>query len=379
MKIVYVYDALALYGGIERILIEKMNYLSQLPNYQIYIITTNQGNHPISFPLLPEVEHIDLNIRFHTKYQYKLLRRLYYSHKLNKRFKKRLKECIDKINPDIIVATTTHFANTIIKLPCNAKKVIECHAYKNETKESKSYICTKIKKHLLKKKEKLIKKADALIVLTQNSANDWKSIKSAIIIPNIIQKHENVTSSLSNKRVICVGRLEYEKGIDLLIETWKYVTQKHPDWSLDIFGDGSMKQEIIHKINIWNMTNTITIHEPTPQIYNEYSKSSIYVLSSRFEGFGLVLAEAMSCGLPCIAFNCPNGPANIIQDNEDGLLVENGNIKQLSEKICYLIEHENIRKTMGLKAQQNIQRFYPENIMPKWNELFENIVTNTET
>ena len=116
MKIVYVYDALALYGGIERILIEKMNYLSQLPNYQIYIITTNQGNHPISFPLLPEVEHIDLNIRFHTKYQYKLLRRLYYSHKLNKLFKKRLKE----IHPELVV--TGEYINncTPIKIYCTA-------------------------------------------------------------------------------------------------------------------------------------------------------------------------------------------------------------------------------------------------------------------
>jgi glycosyltransferase involved in cell wall biosynthesis len=111
----------------------------------------------------------------------------------------------------------------------------------------------------------------------------------------------------------------------------------------------------------------------TKNIAEEFSKSSIFVLSSRFEGFGLVLAEAMSCGLPCVSFDCPFGPRDIITDGEDGFLVENGNIEALSKSIEQLIADENLRKSMGEKAIINVARYDSSNIMNRWEKLFSSL------
>lgn len=373
MKIVYVYKALALWGGIERILIDKMNFLSEQYQYDVYIITTCQGMHPIPYKLSSKVTHIDLGIRFHTKYQYSYPQRLWISHNMNKIFKEKLKSQINKIKPDIIVTIADMYVDIITSLFPQIPIIVESHSMKSHTAIVENQRNNMIRNFIRYKYLQSIKKATKLVTLTKGDAIEWNLPKKTEIIPNCIHNNNQYLSNCENKKVIFAGRFAYQKGIDYAIEAWKIVHQKHPDWNLHIYGEGELKDKYQRIIETENLNNCIISHEPVSNIFEVYAESSMLLLTSRYEPFGLVIGEAMTCGIPCISFDCPYGPKAIITDNEDGLLAEDKNIIDLSNKINYLIENEEIRKKMGKKAKENIQRFYPDKIMPIWKQLFENL------
>ena len=379
MKIVYIYDSIARIGGLERILTDKMNYLAETYNYEVYLVTSAQGQHPFSFPISSKVKHIDINTRFHIQYQYKYPRRLWIKWKLNRRIKSSLNNIIQKINPDIIIGTSYYEADTICLLKCNAKIIIESHCAKSYTGKNDGIKRNSFIQFLYNQKysiyNQVIKKnSDAIITLTKGDAIEWGEPHKTYIIPNVITQIATSCSSCENKKVIAVGRLTHQKGFNILIEVWKQVKHKYPNWELDIYGSGELENNLKEQISKEGLQNNITIHPPTAKIYQEMQNSSIFVCTSRYEGFGLVIIEAMTNGLPCISFDCPYGPSDIITDGKDGFLVPNGNIQAMADKICYLIENEEARKEMGRKAHHSAMRYAPENIMPMWEKLFNEIV-----
>ena len=379
MKIVYIIDALAITGGLERILIDKMNYLANEYNYEIYLITTIQGEHPFIFPLSSKIKHIDLNTAEHKQYNYKYPKRFFIKWKFEHSIKIILQNHINEIQPDIIIGTTKYKADIICKLKSNAKRIIESHLAKSFTGDNegikRSPIIQLFFNLNLSRYNHIIKKySDAIVTLTKGDAIEWGEPHKTYVIPNVITQIATTLSSCENKKVITVGRLTHQKGFDILIKLWKTVNLKHPNWVLDIYGSGELENILNEQICKEGLQNNITIHPPTTKIYQEMQNSSVFVLPSRYEGFGLVLIEAMTNGLPCISFDCPYGPSDIITDGEDGFLIHNGDIQAMADKICYLIENENIRKQMGQKAHQSAMRYAPENIMPMWEKLFNEIV-----
>ena len=181
-------------------------------------------------------------------------------------------------------------------------------------------------------------------------------------------------SNLESKHVIFVGRYTGQKGIPELFKIWDIVHLNHPDWHLDLYGDGDINEipyseEQREKINIH-------VHKPDSDIFSRYLESSIFVLTSRYEPFGLVMPEAMSCGLPVIAFDCPFGPAQIINDGIDGFLIMDRSICAFAKRLCQLIESPHLRMTMGEAAIQSSQKYSAESIMPQWINLFNELITS---
>ena len=217
-----------------------------------------------------------------------------------------------------------------------------------------------------------INKYDAFIVLTQQDAKNWKDIKKLYVIPNALPFIPQQISTCENKKAISVGRLSPEKGYDLLIKAWKLVTERHPDWELEIYGDGQEKSKLYSIISEYSLSN-ISINAPIRNIEDKYTESSIYLMSSHYEGFGIVLIEAMACGLPCVSFNCPYGPSEILTDNENGFLIPINDIYTLADKVCILIEKEEMRKKMGHKAYIAAMQYSPIKVMKKWEKLFDDL------
>ena len=162
---------------------------------------------------------------------------------------------------------------------------------------------------------------------------------------------------------------------DRLIEAWIKVNRKHPDWHIRIYGEGQDRNSLQELIEKHHIENSFSLCPPTKSIQEKYLESSIYVMSSRFEGLPMALLEAMACGVPCISFDCPYGPAEIITPEEDGILVKNGNTDELADAICRLIEDTDKRIRMGKQAQKNIQRYSREEVMKLWDELFNTLTT----
>ena len=370
MRILYTYSSLAVWGGVERVFVDKMNYLATQKGYDVFMLTTCQGRHLVPYVLNDRIHLADIGIQFHKQYQYASLRRLADHYRRINLFEKRFREKVLEICPDIIICTTADPVRSITKVKGRIPLIVESHSsYLAESFEKKS-IFSKLNSYV---NRLLLHNASGIVALTKQDAVNWRKVNAFVsVIPNIVHLNDTGTySDCNSNHVIFVGRITYQKGIDALIKVWSIVQKKHSDWILDIYGEGELKEyykKVIEELDI-----NIVIHHPESTILQRYCDSSILLLTSVYEPFGLVMPEAMSCGLPVVAFDCPYGPADIITDGVDGFLVKNRDINEFADRVCQLIEDRELRVRMGQAAVKSAQRYRADLIMPKWKELFERL------
>lgn len=371
MKIVYCIHGTFNSGGMEKIIINKANYLVE-KGFEVFIITTEQKKRKSFFKINDNIKCYDLDINYEDENNTSFLKKFISFQRKQKLHKERLEKILNKIKADIVISTFGNEVNFLYAIKDGSKKLLEIHFSKFFRKQLQRHgiwsIVDKYRSYIDNIKAR---KYDKFVVLTNEDKGYWKEMKNITVIPNFISLPEEI-SRLENKRAIAVGRLSYQKGYERMIKAWSIVNKHYPEWKLDIFGNGEDLDYINNMINNLDLKDSITIHPPTTAIGEEYKKSSIFLLSSRYEGLPMVLLEAMSYGLAIVTYDCKCGPKDIIS-KENGILVNEGDISFFADSIIKLIENNDRMKNLAKKAREDAYNYSKEVVMNKWIDLFNEI------
>lgn len=354
----------------------KMNWLAA-HGYDVTLITYEQGDHPLTFELDPRIRHTDVGVKLWKKSGTNVITRSLSYLRLRRLFRRRVTEAVVASKPDVVVTLTDSYSvlDILQTIPVRARRIVESHVERGSIVKAGDFrgrtFLSAAARLYDRYMSRYVARADALVVLTEADARQWSDVPRVCVITNPLTVSPQRISDVSAPRAIAAGRLEDQKGFDLLIEAWREVHRREPQWQLHIYGNGPDRESLQRQIDEAGLTGVVTLHAATPDIFLRYAESSIYVLSSRYEGYGLVLAEAMSCGVPCVSFDCPYGPSDIIRNGEDGILVPHLDTAALAEGVLRLAGDDDLRRRMGEAARRNIQRFAPEAIMRQWQTLFE--------
>ena len=362
MKLLYITNGITGSGGLERVLSIKASYLAENLSYEVVILTLNEEELQPFFDFSPKIKHISIVVNGNSiTYIYKYISKIY--------------KTIQDIKPDVISVCDDGLKGFFIPIICQKKYpiVYERHVSKLiELGKNPS----RFKKFMTGLKYKLMNKLgatfDVFIVLTPDNAKEW-SLQNLEVIPNPLTFYPKQSATLNTKKIIAVGKHSLQKGFDRLLPACAKVFENNTDWVLEIYGKISESEGLSALANSLGIANKVFFFPPNKDIQSKYLESSIYVMSSRFEGFGTVLIEAMACGVPCVTFDCPYGPANIVSNDIDGLVVKNHDVGALARAIKKLIENDALRLKMGKKAKVNVLRYLPETVIPMWHSLFHNI------
>ena len=381
-KIVYCTPALYSAGGTERVVSVKANYFADVLGYDVTVIVTEGKNGNSFFPLSDKVEVINLGINFEELWNISFVKKVLLYLKKQRKYKKSLTNELLRIRPDITITTLRREINFINEIPDGSIKIGEQHLSRTnyrkiDTRFSKFYEISFFRWW----KDRVVSsltKLDRLVVLTSDAASEWPELSNITMIADPLPIKVSYNSPLTAKRVITIGRYSYEKGYDLLLRVWSIVEKKCTDWQLDIFamGDPTPYVKIMDELSIDK--TRCHLNSSVVDVESEYVNSSILVQPSRTEGFGMVLVEAMACGLPVISFDCENGPRSIISDGEDGFLIPPFEVDLFADRLVQLIIDGELRKKMGEKGQRKSQLYQIDSVGRQWKQLFDELMKENE-
>lgn len=377
MKLVYCIHSVYNPGGMERVLWNKVVYWTRHTDWEVVIVTTDQHDRPSFYPFPEQVRRIDLGINYSEDNTKSPLGKIAGYLRRRRLHRRRLTELLMRERADVVVSLYPSESSFIPDIRDGSRKVLELHYCKFfRLQYGRKGLLGAIDRWRTRQDERIVRRFDKFVVLTHEDQSYWGALPNLEVIPNAAMHLTDRFADGSARRVIAVGRLDYQKGFDRLIRAWDLVQRsgRFADWRLDIFGQGEWHDMLQGMIDERGLAATTRLCRPTTRIGDEYARSSLHVMTSHYEGFGMVIVEAMACGLPSVAFDCKCGPKDIIRPGENGLLVRDGDEEGLAQALMTLMEDDTLRKRMSQRAREVVKEYSEEAVMARWMRLFTSIV-----
>lgn len=381
MRLVYCIPRLSERGGTERVLTGQVNYLAEHTDWDITLVTTElvpEGEALTAYPLDSRIRVEQLNIDFNADFYLPLLRKWWnHCHRMQQ-YKRALRQVISRLQPDVLISMGGKEIAFLKSLPCASLAQIHFTMQQRrlliETFHKGRFwsLLGRIRVAQLVRDVRPLRR---LVVLTKADMDEWqqRGCRNVICIPNICSQPEPAAVAQREKMVLAVGRLHPEKGFDLLLDAWLMVVRQSPDWRLRIVGEGAEMENLQHKIDSLSLNASVVLAGRVENMQNEYERSSLLAVSSRHEGLPMSIIEAEWFGLPCVSFDCPNGPSELLADGR-GVLVANGDVKALAAALVEQMNNAPQRESMAQRAFEYAHhRFAPDAIMNQWIQVIKEV------
>ncbi|MDO4707983.1 MAG: glycosyltransferase family 4 protein [Porphyromonadaceae bacterium] len=371
MKIVYCITSLYNSGGMERVLSCKANYLAA-QGHEVHIITTDQRRQPTFFDLDTRIILHDLDVNHEETTGSSVWRKVSAYPFKHWRHQRRLTKLLMKLKADVVVSMFGLEVGIVPRVKDGSLKVLEYHFSKNKRLEyGRTGLWRLIDQWRTKQDERFVGLYDHFVVLTEEDKALWGDLPNICAIPNPLPFNSSEVSSLQERVVVAAGRYDYQKNFEALIDIWKLLAERYPDWTLKIYGDGRLRPELEQQVQTLGLAERVRLEPPSRDMKSVYLSSSIYALTSHYEGLPMVLLEAQTMGLPIVAYACQCGPRDVISDGKDGYIIDPGDKVSFAQALERLMVDHDLRLSMGREARKASGRYELERVMEQWLALLK--------
>lgn len=375
MKLIYCIASVYNPGGMERVLLNKLRWWLRRGDCELMVVTTDQHGRPPFYEFPPEVRMVDLGINYTDDLGRGFFARTLAYFRKRRKHRKALTALLMRERADFVISLYPSESSFIPKIKDGSRKILELHYNKlfrlQYNRKGLMGLADRVRTKL---DERLVRRFDRFVVLTRQDAAMWGHLPNLSVIPNAA-----ITQSLphhsNNHRVIAVGRLDYQKGFDRLLDAWALLPEElRKTWRLDIFGQGEWEQMLNEQIARLGIGGSAKINKPTNAIFEEYAASDFLVMTSHYEGFPMVMVEAMACGVPAVSFDFPCGPRDIIAPGLNGIITPEGDVPALAAEMQRLMEDPARLENMSAQARKISEAYSEDAVMARWNLYFTDML-----
>ena len=372
MKLIYCIADVYNPGGMERVLLNKLRWWVRRGGIDLMVVTTDQEGRPPFYAFPPEVRMVDLGIGYKRDKDRNPVAKILSYFRKRRQHRAALTALLMRERADYVISLFPSESSFIPDIRDGSKKVLELHFCKYfRLQYNRKGLLGLADRYRTWQDERLVRRFDHFVVLTKEDAGYWGALPNLTVIPNAALDIPDVQHAPGHKRVIAVGRLDYQKGFDRLVDAWALLPARlRNEWRLDIFGQGEWEEMLKARIVQAGVGDSAHINKPTNRIFDEYAASGFLVMSSHYEGFPMVMIEAMACGLPAVCFEFLCGPRDIIRPGENGLTAPEGDIPALADRMREMMENPALLEKMSENAREISKTYNETTVMKQWERLF---------